>query len=171
MSTFRQGISPKTDCPREASFGEDLKLAFEEPYVQSNVPTVLLTIADNLTKRVLAKFNIPIQTTFLPSHRQLTMILRSVSPNPEISSPHARISITNFDTSINSPYLLQREYEDKMVFMEFILRGIAQKAHLPFNSRIIAVLRIVDDGNTYVTEKKLLTKRHQACLSHHLIIK
>jgi hypothetical protein len=131
--------------------------------VQSNVPSVFLTVADNITKRIIAKFNIPIQSTFFPSHRQLTMILRAVSPSPEISSPHARISITNIDASISSPYLLQREYQENMVFLEFLLHGLNKKANLPFDSRMIAVLRVVDDGSAYVSDKKLLQKRHQVC--------
>lgn len=130
--------------------------------MQSNIPSVNLTIADNITKRIIAKFNIPIQSTFFPSHRQLTLILRAVSPAPEMSSPHARISITNIDTSVSSPYLLQREYQDKMVFMEFLLRGLSCKnSNMPFDSRMIAVLRVVDDGSEYVSEKKRLLKRHQ----------
>jgi hypothetical protein len=161
MSIFLQGSSSMILTYREASFGEHLTLEFDEPYVQSNIPSVNLTIADNITKRIIAKFNIPIQSTFFPSHRQLTLILRAVSPVPEMSSPHARISITNVDASISSPYLLQREYQDKMVFMEFLLRGLSKNTNLPFDSRMIAVLRIVDDGSEYVSERKLLQKRHK----------
>lgn len=148
---------------REASFGENLYLSFAEPYAQSNIPSIFITLADNITKRILAKFCIPIQTTFFPSHRQMTLILRSVSPIPEMSSPHARVSITNIDTSISSPYMLQREFLDKMVFLEFILRGFSAKHPLPFPGKVVAVLKIVKDGSEYKSEKAMMQKRFKVC--------
>ncbi|KAJ3383504.1 hypothetical protein HDU92_004084, partial [Lobulomyces angularis] len=150
---------------REASFGEVLYVDYKQAYSQINVPTILLTVADNLTKRIIAKFAIPISVSFFPSHRQLNMILRSVSPVATMSTPHARVSITSIDTLISSPYIMQREYEDKMVFLEVILKGFL-KTPLPFEVRSIAVLRVVSDGAEYISKLKSAQRRFNEGFAH-----
>ncbi|KAJ3089599.1 hypothetical protein HK102_005972 [Quaeritorhiza haematococci] len=145
---------------REASFGEILVLDLPEPYAQSNVPSIFLTVADNITRRFMARYVIPISCSQFPSHRQLSLLLRSVSPSRDIPSPSLRVSITSIDTFVSSPYMLQREYDDKMVFLELVLKGI-MKNPLPFAQRCIAVVKVIASGSEYAARMKKFQRRFE----------
>ncbi|RKO93255.1 hypothetical protein BDK51DRAFT_38973 [Blyttiomyces helicus] len=123
---------------REASFGEILTLELPDPYTMSYIPTVTFTIADNLTKRLLARFNLPISCTFFPTHRQLNLVLRSVSAAVDAPSPQLRLSIASIDTSISNPYVMQKEYDVQLVTLECFIEGFTRRP-LPVPMRVYAV--------------------------------
>ncbi|KAJ3196622.1 hypothetical protein HK101_008303 [Irineochytrium annulatum] len=133
---------------REASFGERLCVNFKEPYTVANTPSVFISIADNITRRIIAKFVIPISVVYFPSHRQQCLILRSVSPTVNLPSPSLRVSLTNFDLSVSSPYHLQKEYNNKMIYLELLLKGVTP-APMPIPVRCIAVIRLIKNGTEY----------------------
>lgn len=161
LSHSRPIFSPFTYLS-ETMFGEILTLHFNQSYCQTGLPTIVLTIADNVSKRCLAKFNIPISTTFFPSYRQLTLLLRSVSPAADMTAiPHVRLSITNIDTTISCTRILEREYEDQVVFLEMNLRGFS-RIPLPFEANAICAVRLVSDGQEYANRLKTLQKRFQS---------
>ena len=156
-----------------ASFGETLKLEFSELSSPNQIHKIFISIADNITKRYIARFYVPISVMKFPSYRQISLVLRSVSPFPNIPSPHARISITNIDTTISSTFSLQKEYESKMIFLELYLKT----AQIKVDFRVICVAMVIHDSNEY---KSTLKQRHErfksgldSCLNplepHHVL--
>ncbi|KAJ3098788.1 Coiled-coil domain-containing protein 33 [Physocladia obscura] len=117
---------------RSAYFGEKFLLEFNEPYSQYNTQEIFLSILDETTKRFIAKFVLPISAIHFPSHRQINLILKSVSTLHKDVTPSIRISIKNENTAISEPSLLQREYSSKMIIFECYLRGIVGN-QLPFS--------------------------------------
>ncbi|KAJ1533185.1 hypothetical protein HK096_005549 [Nowakowskiella sp. JEL0078] len=142
----------------EASFGEILMIEFQHPYSISYKPSIFITVADNLTKKFLAKFTLPISCEQFLTHRQVSVILRSISSSVQVPSPQLRLSVTSIDSTIHSPFTLQREYDMKTVFLEFVLRGIL-KSSLPFPVRCYAVVKIVRSGSQYVAMLKAVQRR------------
>ncbi|KAI8843575.1 hypothetical protein BC829DRAFT_294184 [Chytridium lagenaria] len=145
---------------REASFAEKFIIDLQDAYTLSQTPIIHIALADHLSKRYLAKFSIPISCLFFPSYRQVSLVLRSVSPNPQLPNPHLRISIINIDTSIEQIDSLQREYTTKMMFMGFVLKSIAPHP-LPLPMRCQAILRVVQSGVDYAARMRTLDRRYE----------
>ncbi|KAI8618820.1 hypothetical protein BC830DRAFT_887272 [Chytriomyces sp. MP71] len=145
-----------------ASYAEKFIIKFEQPYTSQNpseIPEIFISILDETSKRYIAKFNIPIAAIHFPSHRQVNLVLRSVSTVHKEITPCLRISVRNEDCSIGSKRLLQREYSRAMIFLEAYLKGV-NKA-LPVDARYIAALRISHHSADYAAKMTALQSRFQ----------
>ncbi|KAJ3217252.1 hypothetical protein HDU67_008274 [Dinochytrium kinnereticum] len=145
---------------REAVFSEKLVMYLDEPYSLSNTVTLHLSISDHLSKRYIAKFNLPISCLFFPTYRQVPLILRSISPSVHLPSPHLRISAINIDSSTRTLEAMQKEYTTKMIFLDFLLKGLEPNP-LPLPMRCIAVLKVVRSGIEYSARMRTLDRRFE----------
>ncbi|KAJ3097922.1 hypothetical protein HDU97_004458, partial [Phlyctochytrium planicorne] len=146
---------------REAAFGETIIIDLKGPYSLSNVQHLHIGLADKHSKRYLARFHLPISCLYFPTYRQVTLLLRSLSPSVRLPSPKLRISVINVDGSCNSFNALQREYNSKMLFLDFFLKGI-ESHPLPFAMRTIAVLKLLRNGVEYAAKMKTSQRRFKA---------
>ncbi|KAJ3126523.1 hypothetical protein HK098_007423 [Nowakowskiella sp. JEL0407] len=94
------------------------------------------------------------------TNRQVSLILRSISPSINLPSPQLRISLLSLDTTVHDPFTLQREYDTKHVFLEFVVKGFVNSA-LPFPVRCYAVVRIVKNREFYKDKLKSVQKRYE----------
>ncbi|KAJ3356175.1 hypothetical protein HDU83_001754 [Entophlyctis luteolus] len=135
-------------------------MELNEPYAHSNTPELFISISDEVTKRYIAKYILPVPVSIYPSHRQVNLVLRSVSIVHKEFSPCIRISVKNQDASLSSAAMLQNEYTSKMIILECFLRGIVNST-FPFGCRCIAALKIVHDSSDYLAKIKAIQKRFQ----------
>ncbi|KAJ3224830.1 Coiled-coil domain-containing protein 33 [Chytriomyces hyalinus] len=145
---------------REATFGEKFSLTCEEPYSsqqQSEIPEIFISILDESSKRYIAKFNLPIAAKHFPSHRQVNLVLRSVSTIHKEYTPCLRVSVRNEDCAVTAAPQLQKDYTKAMVFLELFLKGVVSA--LPFGAHFIAVLKITNSMNDYKAKMAQLQNR------------
>ncbi|KAJ3252452.1 Coiled-coil domain-containing protein 33 [Chytriomyces hyalinus] len=145
---------------REATFGEKFTLICEEPYSsqqQSEIPEIFISILDESSKRYIAKFNLPIAAKHFPSHRQVNLVLRSVSTIHKEYTPCLRVSVRNEDCAVTAAPQLQKDYTKAMVFLELCLKGVVSA--LPFGAHFIAVLKITNSMNDYKAKMAQLQNR------------
>ncbi|KAI9338223.1 hypothetical protein BDR26DRAFT_863224 [Obelidium mucronatum] len=131
---------------QEATFAEKFTLEFEESFSSSSSTPpreIFISILDENSKRYIAKFVLPIPTTVFTSHRQQTLVLRSVSTVHKEYTPSIRISVLNEDRAVTQPTMLQ------------------QSVDLPFSARCIAVVKVVHSSSEYVAKMDLIEKRIQ----------
>ncbi|KND04392.1 uncharacterized protein SPPG_00123 [Spizellomyces punctatus DAOM BR117] len=153
--TRKSGPKQKAATPlappcREPSFGVHLIMELSEPYDVSHGFELQLTVADGGTRRIFARYILPISRVWLPSHRQVTLLLKSNMEDND-PSPHLLVSLTNLNPGFTRTIDLRREYDKPVVVVGGVLREFVSET-LPSPMRVYAVLKI--DDPKYLLERE-----------------
>ena len=129
---------------RTVSFGQVLELDIAQH--NSSLPSIVISIADDLTKRYLCRFHIELNPIYFPPYRQQHFVLKSKGIS-------LRTSIR-----IVSNEQMQKDYVTKMMFLSCRVLGFKDGA-LPFNCSSIAALRVVKGLKEFKLRMKTLENR------------
>ncbi|TPX69550.1 hypothetical protein SpCBS45565_g02253 [Spizellomyces sp. 'palustris'] len=146
----QKAATPLAPPCRQPSFGANLIMELSEPYDVSHGFEIQLTVADGGTKRIFARYILPISRVWLPSHRQVTLLLKSNMEDND-PSPHLLVSLTNLNLGFTRAIDLRREYDKPVVVIGGVLREFVTEG-LPSPMRVYAVLKV--DDPTYLLERE-----------------